>query len=211
MMAPGTPGSIHQRSCRITSSPMDSCTLEWEWEHFITMVIRSIVQVYLDTVASPPAGVYLGVWENDPWMARNLFIVVAPACYPISYCPRNRALRITTSSHGGAGTSTGSDSGTTDSGASSSCCWLELAACHVWYNVRCLALFRSPPPLFHFKYICIWGNSLFVTYYYCFSFFNIFTYTYVFSFHGSYLFYYCNAIQNPPLTSTVVTSDIALA
>jgi hypothetical protein len=33
-------------------------------------------------------------------------------------------------------------------------------------------------------------------------------FTYVFSFHGSYLFYYCNAIQNPPPTSTVVTGDM---
>jgi hypothetical protein len=43
-MAPGTPGSIHQRSCRVTLSPMDSCTLEWKWGHFITRVIRSSVQ-----------------------------------------------------------------------------------------------------------------------------------------------------------------------
>jgi hypothetical protein len=91
-----------------------------------------------------------GVSEFDfrePWMARK-FLIVAPACYPISYYPQKRALRITTSSHGGAGSSTGRCSGTTDSGTSSSCCRLELAACHVWYCVRCLALFRSPPPLF---------------------------------------------------------------
>jgi hypothetical protein len=149
---------------------------------------------------------------TEPWMARK-FLIVDPACYLISYYPRKRTLRITTSSHGGAGSSTGSGSGTTDSGASS-CCRLELAACHVWYCVRCLAPFRSSPP-FHFKYIYIWGNSLFVTYYYFYSFFNIFLhihmFTYVFWFHSSYLFCFCNAILNPPLTSTVVTSDISLA
>jgi hypothetical protein len=178
-MAPGTPGSIHQRSRRVTSSPMDSCTLEWECEHFITWVIRSIVHDYLDTVASPPAGGLHGVLENEPWMSRKV-LIVAPAIYPISYCPRKRALRITTSSDGGAGTSTSSCSGTTDSGASS-CCWLELAACHVWYCVRCLALFRSPPP-FYFKYIYIWGNSLFLTYCYCYSFFNIYLHIHMFTY-----------------------------
>jgi uncharacterized membrane protein YgcG len=75
--------------------------------------------------------IYLDRFE--PCMARK-FLIVAPACYSISYYPRKRVLRITTSSHGGAGTGTDSGSGTTDSGASSS-------------SGGSSALFRFPPPL----------------------------------------------------------------
>jgi hypothetical protein len=67
-------------------------------------------------------------------MARK-FLMVAPACYSISYYHRKRALQITTSSHGGAGTGTDSCSGTTAWGASSS-------------SGGSSALFRSPPSLF---------------------------------------------------------------
>jgi hypothetical protein len=67
-------------------------------------------------------------------MARR-FLIVAPACYSVSYCPRKSALRVATSSHGGAGPGTGSCSGTTDSGASSS-------------SGGSSGLFRFPPPLF---------------------------------------------------------------
>jgi hypothetical protein len=70
---------------------------------FITRVIRSIEQVCLHTVTSLPAGVLLGVLENEPYLARK-FLIVAPTCYPISCCPRNRALGVTTSSDCGAST-----------------------------------------------------------------------------------------------------------
>jgi hypothetical protein len=117
----------------------------------------------------------------EPCMARK-FLIVAPAYYPISYCPRKRALRITTSSDGGASTSTGSCSGTTDSGTSSSCCWLELAAFHMWHSVRGLAHFRSPPPpllissiFIHLRHFII-CKLLFLL----FIFQYIYTYTYVY-------------------------------
>jgi hypothetical protein len=108
-------------------------------------------------------------------MARKVH-TVAPACYPISYYPRKRALRITTSSDGGAGSSTGNCSGTMDSGASSSCCRLELAACHVWYSVRCPALFRSPPPFFSFHVYLYLRQFIICNLPLFYSFFNIYIY-----------------------------------
>jgi hypothetical protein len=117
---------------------------------FITKMIHSIGKVFLDTVAFPPTRVLLGVLENEPYLARK-FLIVAPACYPISCCPRKRALGVTTSSDGGASTSTAVAVGQRTGAHHYPTVRLGLAVCHVWHSVRCFALFRSLRPPFSFE------------------------------------------------------------
>jgi hypothetical protein len=94
--------------------------------------------------------------EVEPCLARK-FLIVAPACYPISCCPRKTALGVTTSSDGGASTSTAVAVGPRTRAYHHLTVRLGLAACHVWHSVRCLALFRAlrPHPFSHLKYACI--------------------------------------------------------
>jgi hypothetical protein len=93
--------------------------------------------------------------DDEPCLART-FLIVAPACYPIFCCPRKRALGVSTSSDGGASTSTAVAVGQRTGAHHYLTMRLGLAACHVWHSVRCLAVFRSlsPLPPFHLKYIC---------------------------------------------------------